>query len=302
MTEPTASLSNVSKSYGRQLAVDDVSLELRADEVLGFIGPNGAGKTTVVRMLLGLVQPTKGEVRILGERVSRFNRSVLTRVGSLVERPAFYRHLSGADNLRVLGPLSGSSGKAEIRRVLGLIGLDAVGGKRVGRYSQGMVQRLAIGLALLGDPDVLLLDEPTNSLDPSGIHWMRGLISQLARSGKAVFLTSHHLTEVERVCTRVAIINRGRILRTGPLATVLPRQEQLLLIVDDAVAACRAIAEESWAAGARTEGPAIVVAGGANIAEVARRRLDELGYPLLRIEKRLATHEECFAALTAEAG
>jgi ABC-type multidrug transport system ATPase subunit len=183
---------------------------------------------------------------------------------------------------------------------MGLVGLETVGRKRVGRYSQGMLQRLAIGLALLGNPEILLLDEPTNSLDPKGIHWMRGLISQLTHSGKAIFLTSHQLTEVERVCSRVAIINKGRILRTGPLATVLPRQEQVLLFVEDATAAWRSIAQEPWAAEARIEGEAIVVVRNGNNAEVARQRLDQAGHPVLRMEERLATLEEGFAALTED--
>jgi ABC-type multidrug transport system ATPase subunit len=210
------------KRYGRLRAVDGIDLDVRGGDVYGFLGANGSGKTTTVRMLLGLVLPTSGEVELLGERMPRAARRVLPRVGSLIEAPAHHGHLSGRANLSVLdaaGP--GSSWRTRTRRieqVLEQVGLAGVGRRPVKAYSLGMRQRLALAGALLRRPELLVLDEPTNGLDPQGIAEIRELLLDLHRGGTTVFLSSHLLAEVEQLCSRVGVLDRGRLVLQDELA------------------------------------------------------------------------------------
>jgi ABC-type multidrug transport system ATPase subunit len=210
------------KRYGQLRAVDGIDLDVRAGDVYGFLGANGSGKTTTVRMLLGLVLPTAGEVRLLGEPMPKAARRVLPRVGALVEGPAHYGHLSGRANLALIdaaGP-GGSrrTRRARIESVLEQVGLAGVGRKPVRAYSLGMRQRLGLAAALLRRPELLVLDEPTNGLDPQGIHEIRDLLVQLNREGTTVFLSSHLLAEVEQMCTRVGVLDRGRLVLQDELA------------------------------------------------------------------------------------
>ncbi|MGY1671887.1 ABC transporter ATP-binding protein [Geodermatophilus sp. SYSU D00710] len=210
------------KQFGRVRAVDGIDLDVRAGDVYGFLGANGSGKTTTVRMLLGLVLPTRGEVELLGGRMPRAGRRVLPRVGALVEGPAHYRHLSGAANLALLDA-AGPGGPRRTRRrriaeVLEQVGLGGVGRRKVGAYSLGMRQRLGLAGALLRRPELLVLDEPTNGLDPQGIHEVRELLLELHRGGTTVFLSSHLLAEVEQLCSRVGVLDRGRLVLQEELA------------------------------------------------------------------------------------
>jgi ABC-2 type transport system ATP-binding protein len=210
------------KHFGRVRAVDGIDLDVRAGDVYGFLGANGSGKTTTVRMLLGLVLPTRGEVELLGQRMPRAGRRVLPRVGALVEGPAHHRHLSGAANLALLDA-AGPGGRRRDRRrriaeVLDQVGLGGVGRRRVGAYSLGMRQRLGLAGALLRRPELLVLDEPTNGLDPQGIAEIRGLLLDLHRGGTTVFLSSHLLAEVEQLCGRVGVLDRGRLVLQDDLA------------------------------------------------------------------------------------
>jgi ABC-type multidrug transport system ATPase subunit len=209
------------KRYGRLTAVDGVELDVREGDRYGFLGPNGSGKTTTVRMLLGLVLPTSGEVELLG---STHVRSVLPQVGALVEGPAAYGHLSGRANL-ALSDAAGSGGsrrtrKARVEEVLGQVGLDAVDGRPVKAYSLGMRQRLGIAGALLRRPRLLVLDEPTNGLDPQGIREVRDLLLALNAQGTTVFLSSHLLAEIEALCTRVGVLDRGRLVAQDALSAL----------------------------------------------------------------------------------
>jgi len=188
---------NLSKQYGKRLAVNDLNLEVRRGEIFGFLGPNGAGKTTTIRMMLGLIAPTAGSVDILGKDVTSHRAQILPRVGALVETPALYLYLSGRNNLRVVGSALGGVSKARIDAILELVGLQNRQKDRVRTYSLGMKQRLGVAMALLQDPDVLILDEPANGLDPAGIVEMRDLMHQLSAAGKTVFISSHLLTEVQ---------------------------------------------------------------------------------------------------------
>jgi ABC-2 type transport system ATP-binding protein len=212
------------KRYGRLRAVDGVDLDVREGDVYGFLGANGSGKTTTVRMLLGLVLPTGGEIELLGGRMPRAGRRVLPRVGSLIEGPAHYGHLSGRENLRLLDA-SGPGGPRRTRRrrieeVLEQVGLAGVGRRPVRAYSLGMRQRLGLAGALLRRPELLVLDEPTNGLDPQGIAEIRELLLELHRAGTTVFLSSHLLAEVEQLCTRVGVLDRGRLVLQDQLATL----------------------------------------------------------------------------------
>jgi ABC-2 type transport system ATP-binding protein len=212
------------KQYGRLRAVDGIDLDVRAGDVYGFLGANGSGKTTTVRMLLGLVLPTRGEIELLGERMPRAGRRVLPRIGALIEGPAHYGHLSGRENLSLLDASGrGGSWRTRGRRVgeaLEQVGLAGVGRRPVKAYSLGMRQRLGLAGALLRRPELLVLDEPTNGLDPQGITEVRELLLDLHRGGTTVFLSSHLLAEVEQLCSRVGVLDRGRLVLQDRLATL----------------------------------------------------------------------------------
>jgi ABC-2 type transport system ATP-binding protein len=202
---------------GGQVAVDGIDLEVPAGSVFGFLGPNGSGKTTTIRMLLGLIAPTAGEVELLGEPMPKAQLAVLPRVGALVEGPAFYPFWTGRANLmrfdaadRTADPRTRKQRAAE---ALHRVGLSAAAGKKVRAYSLGMRQRLAIAVALMRRRDLLVLDEPTNGLDPQGTREVRALIRQLAEDGTTVFTSTHLLAEVEQVCTHAAVMSRGRLVR-----------------------------------------------------------------------------------------
>jgi ABC-type multidrug transport system ATPase subunit len=216
--------SGLVKRYGRLRAVDGIDLDVRAGDVYGFLGANGSGKTTTVRMLLGLVLPTAGEVQLLGEPMPKRARQVLPRVGALIEGPAHYGHLPARANLSLFdaaGP-GGSrrTRSSRIDTVLEQVGLAGVGRRPVKDFSLGMRQRLGLGAALLRRPELLVLDEPTNGLDPQGIHEIRDLLLDLNRGGTTVFLSSHLLAEVEQLCTRVGVLDRGRLVLQDQLATL----------------------------------------------------------------------------------
>ena len=228
---PALELRGIGKTYGRgakaKRAVDDISLRVKPGEVFGFLGPNGAGKSTTIRMALGLIGPTDGTAAIFGRPVD--DPRALARVGSLVDGGTFYPFLSGRDNLRVLAHTRGS-GADRIGTVLEqveLTGRDAA--RKVKAYSTGMKQRIGVAAALLTDPDLVILDEPANGLDAAGIQDMRQLIRSLARDGKAVFLCSHYLHEVQQVCDRLAIVSKGRLVREATTVELLGESEVLTI-------------------------------------------------------------------------
>ena len=208
----------LTKRYGGATVVDNLHLAVRPGEVFGFLGPNGAGKTTTIAMLLGLVRPSAGQVELFGRPLTPAS---LARVGSLVESPTFYPYLSGRDNLRVVAGLLGNPPARRLEEVLALVDLAGAAAQPYRTYSLGMKQRLGIAGALLGDPDLLVLDEPTNGLDPAGLVQARDLLRDLAARGKAVFLSSHLLHEVEQICDRVAIVQRGVVIAEGHVDELL---------------------------------------------------------------------------------
>ena len=228
------------KQYGPHTAVDHVELHVPQGCVYGFIGPNGAGKSTTMKMLLGLIHPTAGRVRLLGQELTEKSRLPLLRqTGSLIESPAGYLHLTAQENLEIVADLKGVPHK-DIGRVLDIVHLTQDRNRRVGQYSLGMKQRLGIAKALLGSPKLLILDEPTNGLDPAGIQEMRALIRNMpAATGATVLISSHLLGEMEQMVEQVGIIDHGHILFEGPL-TELQRHSRgnvTLRLLDPAKAA-----------------------------------------------------------------
>ncbi len=255
---------NLSKHYGNRLAVNNLNLEVRRGEIFGFLGPNGAGKTTTIRMALGLIAPTSGSVEILGLDVATQRANVLPRVGALVETPALYLYLSGRDNLRAVASVLGGVPKARIDAVLELVGLSVRQKDRVRTYSLGMKQRLGVAMALLQDPDVLVLDEPANGLDPAGIVEMRDLMHRLSSEGKTVFISSHLLPEVQQICTRVAIINLGKLVTEATIEELTSRHGEFAVTLDRAEQALALIQAQTWGRDAHldTDGALITPAPG----------------------------------------
>src|SRR5437588_4241688 len=228
---------NLSKHSGKRLAVDNLNLEVKRGEIFGFLGPNGAGKTTTIRMALGLIAPSSGNVEILGHDVATHRGHILPRVGALVEMPALYLYMSGRDNLRAVGSVLGGVPDKRIDAVLEMVGLRARQKDRVRTYSLGMKQRLGVAMALLQDPEVLVLDEPANGLDPAGIVEMRDLMHRLTEEGKTVFISSHILSEVQQICTRVAIVNLGKLVRESTIEDLTREQGDFAVTLDRAVEA-----------------------------------------------------------------
>jgi ABC-2 type transport system ATP-binding protein len=229
--ETVVRAEGLTKRYGEHAAVSNVSFDVRRGDVFGFLGPNGSGKSTTIGMMLGLVQPSSGAIELFGLGSERRSEG-LARVGAIIESPAFYPYLSGRDNLKALAHLRPEVTNARIDEVLETVGLRDAASKKYVNYSLGMKQRLGIGWTLLHDPELLVLDEPTNGLDPAGMQEVRHLILKLANEGKTIFISSHLLNEVEQVCDQVAIIQRGRIIATGPVAEIVGAGARLLVRTD----------------------------------------------------------------------
>jgi len=207
---------DLTRRYGEKIvAVDKLSLKVRRGEVYGFLGPNGSGKTTTLRMLLGLTRPTSGSAEVLGEQPG--TPAGLSRIGAMIETPAFYPFLSGRDNLWVMARHAGAP-ESGIAAALAEVDLTSRAGDRFATYSLGMKQRLGVAAALLKDPELLILDEPTNGLDPAGMAEMRDFIRELGQGQRTVLLSSHLMNEVEQICDRVGVIQRGRLVAEGTVA------------------------------------------------------------------------------------
>ncbi|MBE7682408.1 ABC transporter ATP-binding protein [Paenibacillus sp. P13VS] len=209
------SVQHLKKKIGRKWIIKDVTFEVKPGEIFGFLGPNGAGKTTTIRMLVDLIKPTEGNIKVCGYDVNRDPERALQYVGSIVENPEVYTYLTGWENLEHFARMQPGVDHARIQEVVDIVRLDQRIHDKVRTYSLGMRQRLGIAQALLGRPRLLILDEPTNGLDPKGIKELRVFIKQLASEGMAVFVSSHLLSEIQLLCDRVAIISAGRVLAVG---------------------------------------------------------------------------------------
>lgn len=295
---PVLRAIGLSKSYGKRLAVDRLDLEVDRAELFGFLGPNGAGKTTTIRMALGLIAPTAGRVEILGRDARSHRGEVLPRVGALVESPALYGYMSGRDNLVAVGDLLGGVSRQRIDEVLDIVALKGRERDRVRTYSMGMKQRLGLAMALLNDPDLLILDEPANGLDPAGIVEMRDLLRQLAGLGKTVFISSHVLSEVQQICTRVAIINHGQLVRVAPVAELLRGSGEFEVKVDSPSVLAAALRLQPWARDARAEDGVVVTRTPDGQGRSLIKFLVEEGYEPDAVKPRQHDLEDIFLSLT----
>ncbi|HEY8558061.1 MAG TPA: ABC transporter ATP-binding protein, partial [Actinomycetes bacterium] len=284
-------------------AVDGLDLEVQEGDLFGFLGPNGSGKTTTVRMLLGLVFATSGRIEVMGRPMPRAAGEVLPQVGSLVEGPGFYPHLSGRANLALFdaaGPRStGGPPRRRIGDALARVGLEEVGRRPVRAYSSGMRQRLGLAAALLRAPRLLVLDEPTNGLDPHGMREVRDLLAELVRGGTTVFLSSHLLAEVELVCTRAAIVDRGRLVAQDRVDALLgPTGRVLVTTPDVGVAADLAAALPGVRLGERRPDRLAVHLDG-TAPEALNRRLVDGGVRVRELVVERPTLEDVFLRLTS---
>ncbi|MEU6576063.1 ABC transporter ATP-binding protein [Streptomyces sp. NPDC046805] len=295
----------LTKRYpGGQLAVDGLDLTVPAGSVFGFLGPNGSGKTTTIRMLMGLIEPSSGSVRVLGQPMPRSARTVLPYVGALIEGPALYGFLSGRDNLLRYDAADPTADprtrRTRVAAALERVGLTAAAGKKARAYSLGMKQRLGLAAALLQPRRLLVLDEPTNGLDPQGMREIRSLVRELASDGTTVFLSSHLLDEIEQVCTHAAVMAQGRLVVQGAVADLAAgARGRLVVTTPDPGEAARVLKEQGVGD--------VVVTEDRVTAEPSDRELADLNAALVAAGVRVrgfaverASLEDAFVALTGE--
>ena len=289
----------LTRRFGDLTAVDDVDLRVPRGSVYGFLGPNGAGKTTTIRLLLGLIRPHNGEVRLFDELLPQNRMALLRRVGALVESPSLYPNLTGHENLEVTRRLIGGR-KDQVDRGLRIVRLEEAADRRVQGYSSGMRQRLGLALALLAEPELMILDEPTNGLDPAGMHEMRELLCRLPEEyGATVFLSSHLLAEVEQVATHIGIIQEGRLRFQGALEDLHAQmEEQVVLGVDQPEKAKALLQQAGWTAH-RNGGLRIAVAANSRSdAAMINAQLVRQGVNVFHLSLEQPTLEDIFLALT----
>jgi ABC-2 type transport system ATP-binding protein len=287
---------------GGQLAVDGIDLAVPTGSVYGFLGPNGSGKTTTIRMLLGLIQPTSGSHDVLGLPMPAGQADALPLVGSLVEGPAFYPHLSGRANLARLDAADRTANPAtmpdRIERALDRVGLLAAADKRYRAYSLGMKQRLGIATSLLRQRRLVILDEPTNGLDPQGTREVRSLIREIAADGTTVFVSSHLLAEVEQTCTHVGVMRTGKLVYQGPLADL--RGQARLLVRTPMPDRAATVLRDLGLAGVTQAGQEVRADLGTMLPEVINERLVRAGVPVAGLETPRRSLEDEFVELTGE--
>jgi ABC-2 type transport system ATP-binding protein len=308
VAEPAIEFVRLSKTYQKRFtgprveALSEISFQVARGEICGFLGPNGAGKTTSMNILMGFVHADQGQSRVLGYAPGDVRAK--ERIGFLPENFAFYRHLDAAHLLRFHLRLSGrrvGDGGALIAALLAKVQLDGYKNLKIGKYSRGMVQRVGIAQALLGDPDLLVLDEPTSGLDPAGRKEVRDLFLALKAEGKTIFLSSHVLSEVEHVCDRVIIINRGRVVRTGALQEMLTGGDRVEIVVDQLPEGLEQGVKQMGASVDRQPSHVRIIAGSDK-----KRRLAEMlwagGCDLISLSPMKSSLEEIFLKLVGGPG
>ena len=289
-------LQHLCKQFGRQCAVDDLTLQVPPGEIYGLLGHNGAGKSTAIGMMLGQVWPTSGQVRICGHDVTAHRRLALQKVGAIFESPAFYDYLSGRRNLEILCSYTAQTPPQRIQEVIEWVGLSGREHSKVRTYSHGMRARLALAQALLPHPELLILDEPSDGLDPEGIHEMRQTILRLHRElGLTILLSSHFLNEVEQICTRIAVLNRGRMVFEGSLAATRQCEAWIRLRTADFGLAVRELRQAQLITHER-DGHLISLSPGAGTDQVVRL-LVERGMSVYEIAPVEPTLEDFYLSL-----
>lgn len=291
---------NLSKKFKKAVAVNNVELQVEAGDVFGLLGPNGAGKTTLIRMLLGLITPSSGRVEVFGFDPVGQRAQVLRRVAAIVEAPALYPGLTGRDNLRAMAMVAGVNNPRKIEEVLEKIHLVERANDKYASYSLGMKQRLCLAATLLTDPQLIILDEPTNGLDPAGMAEIRQLIKELVEQGRTVFLSSHLLNEVQQVCNRVAVIQRGQVIVQGLVSELLGGKKaiQLKLQPDEWGKACFLLQQNGFANQIRMNGEYLLVQGVTNAGSEINRLLATNGIFAAEISPKVQSLEEYYLELT----
>ncbi|MBE6023407.1 MAG: ABC transporter ATP-binding protein [Cellulosilyticum sp.] len=293
--------NELSKQYKKVFSVKDIDLKIPQQEVYGFLGPNGAGKSTTLKMILGLVTPTKGEIEVLGKKLTHKNRlEILKEVGSLIESPSYYGHLTGKENLKILQTLRGVPEK-NIDKVLSIVRLEREKDKRVSQYSLGMKQRLGLAAALISFPKLLILDEPTNGLDPAGIQEMRELICNLPKQyGMSIVVSSHLLSEMDQMAHTVGIINHGELIFQDKLE-VLHQQSssQMAIRTLDNQSAMMVLKKQGIKVDYKEEYLVIPVNQDEEVRKVSQLLYEE-NVPPIRIEERKKSLEAIFLELTGK--
>jgi ABC-2 type transport system ATP-binding protein len=287
-------VEGLTKVYGNHRVVDDLSFTVPWERVTGFLGPNGAGKTTTMRMILGLASSDAGRAEVLGTSYASLENPS-SAVGSLLETQQFHPHRTARDHLRVYAA-AGSVAKGRIDEVLDLVELTDAAGKKVGKFSLGMRQRLGLAAALLGDPKVLILDEPGNGLDPSGIRWLRSFLRTFASDGRAVFLSSHLLGEVAHMADEVVVINHGRLVVHSDVAHLVSHADRGVRVRTDEPEKLRDLMQTSGSSAELTSHDVVLVKG-SDVEQIGRAAAGA-GIPLFGIEAEEENLEDVFLQLT----
>jgi ABC-type multidrug transport system ATPase subunit len=294
----------LTRRFGNIVAVDQIDLRVPRGSVYSFLGPNGAGKTTTIRMLLGLIRPDAGKVALFGSALHEERLAILRRVGSLVETPSLYPHLTGWENLEVIRRMTGGK-RVQIERALSIMHMEGDAHRRVAHYSTGMRQRLGLAIALLGQPDLLILDEPTNGLDPAGIHEIRELICQLPQQeGVTVFVSSHLLSEVEQMAAHVegahiGIIDRGKMIFQGTPDQLRARyQDHVSLVTDRLQETEQFLTKSGWPVTHGGNRHLMVQVNGLSDAAMLNAQLVQAGINVYHLSLEQPSLEDIFLALT----
>ncbi len=301
---PVIETIELTKRFGMRrgrsvLAVDQVSITVEQGQVFGFLGPNGSGKTTTIGMLMGIIKPTAGRFRLFGAGAPRELLSARAQVGATLETPNFYPYLSGRDNLRIAATIKGV-GAERIDECLEIVGLRGRGKHRFRTYSLGMKQRLALAATMLSDPELIVLDEPANGLDPKGMKEVRAIIRILAGRGKTIFLSSHLLWEVERMCTHVSIVREGRVVATGTVAEVVGGEVTAIVRAEDDEALQAALEAYPEATSVHASDEGLVVALTSDDLAALNRYLAGQGIHVSHLARRHRSLEDAFMDLTGE--
>jgi ABC-2 type transport system ATP-binding protein len=299
---------DLSKRFGELTAVDQVELRVPRGSAFGYLGPNGAGKTTLIRVLLGLIRPSAGEISLLGLPLPQQRQRALARIGAIVEEPRFHPHLTGRQNLWAIAAAREPAAHRRIDPALERVGLGGRGDDRVGSYSLGMRQRLGIAACLLADPELLILDEPMNGLDPAGMLEFRGMIRDFVEEGRTVVLSSHLLDEVEKTCDTVAIVDHGRVVVQGSIAELALQGERRLIVAtgDDQRARPLLLAQPAVDAVHSGNGALLLdLDPGGPVEQAAAAIAEQLvaaGIPLYRLAAEQQTLEQRFLQVTSRLG